>query len=160
VNGAVPKTAAAPRPGTTPELEPDPAFDLRRTDWVRTVRLTLANTDDPDFAGARDLHYLRPPAHIDTAEPGSLGGFPLGRWLVAVRPDAARVGDAPDTAALRSATAMVILHTSPTAPANRPSPQILRFWPRLFNGRDASLRGASSAVASEPFLVDLLTWQR
>jgi hypothetical protein len=158
VDGAAPATAAAPTPGTTPELSPDKAFDMRRTDWVRTVRLTLAASDDPLFAPSRDLQYLRLPADIDSAEPGSWDYFPMGRWLVAIRPDAARIGDATNVVALRSATAMVKLAWSRPGPARRASPQILRFWPTISNGGfAASLRGASSAGA-EPFLVDLMTW--
>jgi hypothetical protein len=158
VDGNAPATSAAPTPGTTPERTPDKAFDMRRTDWVRTVRLTLAVSDDPLFAPSRDLQYLRPPADIDTAEPGNWDYFPMGRWLVAVRPDAARAGDTTNVVALRSATAMVKLAWSPPGPARRASPQILRFWPTISNGGNAaSLRGASSAGA-EPFLVDLLTW--
>ena len=160
VDGVALATAAAPRPGTTPELTSDKAFDMRRTDWVRTVRLTLAASDEPLFSPpSRDLEYLRPPAHIDTAQPSGWSNFPMGRWLVAVRPDAARAGDAPDVGALRSATAMVKLSLPIPGAALRVSPQIVRFWPSLTNGNAASLRGASAAGA-EPFLVDLLTWQR
>ena len=159
VDGVALATAAASTPGTTPELTSDKAFDMRRTDWVRTVRLTLAASDDPLFNPSRDLQYLRPPAHIDTAQPGGWDNFPMGRWLVVVRPDAARAGDAPDVNALRNATAMVTLSFTIPGAALRASPQIVRFWPSLSNGNIASLRGASAAGA-EPFLVDLLTWQR
>ena len=161
VDGVAIATAAASTPGTTPELTSDKAFDMRRTDWVRTVRLTLAASDDPLFNPSRDLQYLRPPAHVDTARPGGWDFFPMGRWLVTIRPDAARPGDSPDVNALRSATAMVKLSFTIPGAALRASPQIVRFWPLLLlpGVSSASLRGASAAGA-EPFLVDLLTWQR
>jgi hypothetical protein len=148
------------RAGETPEWPTDPAFGLRRTDMLRTLRLVRAATDDAAFAGADDLGWLRhptsrvaPPPADPALTPSAFPPFPVGRWLAAVRPDAAQAADAPDIAALRAATAM--------APLIRPhdarhvAPLMLRYWVRL-DAQDGQLGG--STAGPEPFMVDTLRW--
>lgn len=172
VNGD-PSVATTPRhAGDTPEPPDDAAFDLRRTDLVRTVRLVRAATDDAGFAGAQDFGWLRhpmfhevpaapvPPATGSTPDPflrtTNFPAFPRGRWLAAVRSDAARAGNAADAAQLRAATAMVAAHAPALMPGGPPLPLMLRHWV-TFNGTDGQI--GSSPAGPEDFMVDLLTWR-
>jgi hypothetical protein len=170
VDGVVVAAAPAAHPGDTPEPPTDAAFDLRRTDRIRTLRLVRASTDAPEFADALDFGWLRHPMlRREPATPEGiaaapnalldLAGFPampVGRWLAVARPDAARAASAPDAAALRQATAMVALSAPQAEPGNPAAPLILRYWVNVT--RDNALLGGSAA-GPEPFMLDLLTWR-
>ncbi len=158
--------------GQTPEPPADAAFDLRRTDLIRTVRLVRGATDDAGFADAEDFGWLRHPMQRVDPEPpdpptgdplpdpsirsANFPAFPRGRWLASVRSDAARAANAADAAALRSATAMVALLRPPAVAGAPPVPLMLRHW-ATFNGSDGQIGG--SAAGPEDFMVDLLTWR-
>jgi len=170
VNGTLSVATTPRRAGDTPEPPDDAAFDLRRTDLVRTVRLVRAAADDAGFTDAQDLEWLRHPMERIEPEAPPTGGpppdpflqsaafpaFPRGRWLVAVRSDAARAGNAGDAAVLRAATAMAALVRPPSVPGGAPLPLVLRHWV-TFNGGNGQLGG--SAAGPEEFMVDLLTWR-
>lgn len=170
VNGTLSVATTPGRPGDTPEPPSDDAFDLRRTELVRTLRLVRAATDAPAFASAQDLGWLRHPTRrVEGVAPAGGGPtpdpvlttagfprFPDGRWLVAARPDAARVGDTADAAALRAATAMAPLVRPTSGPGSPAAPLMLRYWVTV-NGANGQLGG--SAAGPEPFMLDLLTWR-
>ena len=157
VDGKAPEAEATPRAGMTPELPRDPAFDLRRTDWVRTLRLARGPADSPGFAGARDMGWLRVPQPKGPVGPSGWSAFPTGRFLAAFRPDAARPGTPAEAAALRTATAMAPAFRELPGGDRRAAPLILRYWGGLAPG--GALLGGSAAGA-EGFMLDLLTWRR
>lgn len=134
VNGAPPVPVMDA--GGTLEFPPDGGFHLRRTDLVRTTFLRRAPTDAPDFAlGGLELGWLRNPMGLDAGPPLQLQPAPFlrlpgGRWLVGVRPDAARAEGAEDAAALRASVAMAAAWTD-TAPL------ALRYW-LLFDNQQLS----------------------
>jgi hypothetical protein len=169
VSGVLSVATTPGRAGETPEPPEDAAFDLRRTDLLRTVRLVRAATDATAFDNAQDFGWLRHPMRRqDPAAPPAgpapdpflettaFPDFPRGRWLVAVRSDAARAGNAADAAALRAATAMVGMSRPAPVPGSAPLPLMMRHW-ATFNGADGQL--GISAAGPEDVMVDLLTWR-
>ncbi|UFN46881.1 hypothetical protein LPC08_12660 [Roseomonas sp. OT10] len=178
VNGAAPVPAGVPKAGMTPEWPRDPGFDLRRTDWARTLRLARAPENDPRLIGARDMGWLRVPWDPGDKDrpsmaavprpPGPAGwpAFPVGRFLVALRPDAARPGTPAGAEALRAATAMAAEWRELTGGDRRAAPLVLRWWGGLrmqrwdfaAPGLPGTLRGATAA-GQEPFMLDILTWR-
>jgi hypothetical protein len=169
VNGVLSVATTPGRAGETPEPPEDAAFDLRRTDLLRTVRLVRAATDTAAFDNAQDFGWLRHPMRRQDPAPPAAGpapdpfietagfpDFPRGRWLVSVRSDAARAGNAADAAALRAATAMAAMVRAGPAPGSAPLPLMLRHW-ATFNGGDGQL--GTSAAGPEDVMVDLLTWR-
>ncbi|MBR0674461.1 RHS repeat domain-containing protein, partial [Neoroseomonas soli] len=166
VDGKVSEPTKAGKAGETPEPATDGAFDLRPTEVIRTLRLLRAATDDAAFGDTHDFGWLRhpmqrveptPPATDATLATASFPAFPLGRWLAAVRPDAARAANAADATALRAATAMCPLARPASGPGSPAAPLMLRYWVTL-SGRTDGLLG-SSAAGPEPFMLDLLTWR-
>lgn len=94
------------RPWLTPERTAEPAFDLRRTDEVRTVRLARGRAASFDPADADDWGWLRIPFDSSQTPPvvGRFRALPPGHYAIDLRSDAAKATGY-DAAAARIAAA-------------------------------------------------------
>ena len=89
-------------PGGTPERAEEPAVGLRRTHEIRTFLLRRDYVGDGDGGEVDDLGWIRTPAFANSlpaafddqkGSPAWNLSLPLGRYLMAVRADAAKTRD-------------------------------------------------------------------
>lgn len=134
--------------GATPERAEEPAVGLRLTQETRTFRFVRERFGDGDLAQIDDAGWVRAPANPATGAPVFPGNyrFPPGRYLLAVRADAAKTRD------YHASGEMIASAGTHPGDANRHFVHQARYWVALQNGQ--LLRVARTAGGD--YLVDFL----
>ena len=98
------------RPWLTPERIGEPAFDLRRTDEVRTVRVTRSKLAAFTSAQLDDWGYLRLPLNSATGQVVPFRALPTGRYGLTIRSDGAKATDYDAAAERVAAASATVVH--------------------------------------------------
>ncbi|WP_428264590.1 peptidoglycan DD-metalloendopeptidase family protein [Haliangium sp.] len=111
------------------ELPDEPGLGLRRTNHLRTVRYVRDGIGAGVIGDMDDLGWVRSPTDSRSGEVGQFPYWPAGRYLMAVRADAARIGNYDGTGD------MIISHAA-GADADHGYVHQARYWVTLSGDRE------------------------
>jgi hypothetical protein len=145
----LPSAVTPARVGQGFELPVEVGLGLRRTNTLRTVRYIRDTTGAGAIDDMHDFGWVRTPTNAQ-GQPAAFPFWPPGRYLLAVRAEAAQLGD------YDGGGDMVISHGQDVDDASRGFVRRARYW--------VGLSGSSAAVTAVRYmkgqpLVELIVWR-